>query len=233
MRLNELRLSPDERTALRAVEPARVAAVTQEALDREDTSRLTPLARLRDAGRYVAGRLANLEDHLRKATTGRTGSLRDRAREEALSARQELLQAVERTRERADEEEREEQIFRVEQSPGMQEPDFPVRVRLSFMWKDSASSAWRSGRIAYIYSPSHAPAAGGRRGAGGLTRRGVEAAKAERFVTLSAIRSVEDYLREKGTGEGIPEQVRIRDETLDNFSTALLPRRGTRQVEEE
>ena len=52
------------------------------------------------------------------------------------------------------------------------------------------------------------------------------------FATLSAIESVENYLRERGTGEGIPEEVRIRDGTLENFSTALLACDGIRQARE-
>lgn len=232
MRLNELRLSPDERAALRSVEPAKAAAITQEAVDRVDASRLSTLTRLRDAGLYVARQFLNLEGQLRKAASSRTGGQREQAYQNAISARWDLLQAVGLMREQADKEDQEEQAFRVVQSPGTLRPDFPVRVRLSFTWKDAASGAWKPGRITYIYAPSYPPVAGGRRGAGGLTRREVEAADAERFVTLSAIQSVEEYLRENGTGEGIPEQVQIPDETLNNYSTALLPRGVARRTSE-
>jgi hypothetical protein len=222
MRLNEFKLSSSERAVLRAIDPERMMRATQEALDIGDASPLSGLLRLREAGQYVGAQLLDFEDHLRKMVGSRSIAQREQASERAMMARWRLTNAVALMQERADAEEREEQAFYVEQPLEAMKPEFPVRVALSFRWHESASGQWRRGRITYAYSPSGAPTAGGRRSIAGLTRRGIAAAEAERSITRSAIQSIEEYLREKRTGDGIPAEFVIRDEILTNYSTRLL-----------
>ncbi|WP_338665257.1 hypothetical protein VQH23_08795 [Pararoseomonas sp. SCSIO 73927] len=57
-----------------------------------------------------------------------------------------------------------------------------------------------------------------------LLSRMIAAIEAEGQITTSTIQSVEDNLRGKGAREGIPKKVGIRDETLNNLSTALRGR---------
>lgn len=204
----------DERDALKAIDIDRLCNIIEEYPCDEQPAALRAF-RLEYCGRYVACQFQAYKKALAAYGAAKSAKKCAGTKELLYHAGCRLISVVQQMKERLETEEREEQLFRIDDlfTPPL---SFTTRltVRISYRWRKSIVNSWESGCIAFIYNVH------------------LESAKRDQQEMLyreweqlrdSALQSVRDHFRQGGDGSAIPRTFQVvvdrYTQGLNNYST--------------
>ncbi len=235
--MNSLYLTEQEKAALRAIDLHRLDELVEEALWQQRVTGLYYL-QLSSCGAYVANRFRAFDREIADYAKAKAVKKREDMRGRAWLAGREVCTAVRAMLERSDEEERERQLFRVDDmihTPYLFSENLEIRVH--FDWRVQPEDAWNSGTIAFIHSVDMRP---------DYTlqlhqlKRKPSAAKLEQerqdtlfrhwdHLRVLAISSVRKFLQDGGDAAMIPERFVAKTSGcgryLNNFSCNFFEER--------
>jgi len=228
--MSALYLTEYEKAALRAVDLRRLEELIDEALWQQRITALYDL-QLSNCGAFVANRLRAFDRVLTDYAKAKSVKKREEMRGRAWLAGRDLSAAVRAMLKRADEEDRERQLFRVDEiihTPNRLTEHLEARVR--FDWRLKPEDSWNFRTITFIHEvdmrtdyalPQRQP------------KRKPSAAKLEQerqdtlfqhweHLRMLAINAVREFLQKGGDAATIPEHFVVktsgRDRYLNNFS---------------
>ncbi|HEX8468667.1 MAG TPA: hypothetical protein VF620_12775 [Allosphingosinicella sp.] len=226
--MSAIYLSQHQKEALRAVDIRNVEQLVDQALWDGRATALYDL-HLSSCGSYVAERLRRFERDLAEYAKSKATKKREQTRSRAWSTGHDLLYAVRDMIQRMEDEEKEIQLFRIDDMIHT-----PYRfseyltLRVNYQWRSTTENEWRFGTITFTHSVDSRP---------DYTlpqpRRRPSAAKVEEkrqetlyrqweHLRMLAINAVREFLKAGGDGGAIPETFEAkpaaRDRYLNNFS---------------
>jgi hypothetical protein len=221
-------LSEQEKAALKATDIRQVEELIDQVMWDFCTNSLRDL-RLASCGPFVAERLRRLERDLAEYAKAKAAKKRAEAQTTARRAGSDLLYAIRDMQHRMVEEEKETELFRVDDaiSPPYRFRD-RIEVRVSYQWRETVDGEWTYGSITFIQdvdmrpdytlpAPKRKPSATKQEDA----RQETLYKHWEHLVTL-ALHAVRGYLKSHGNGFAIPNTFQPktdgRSRWLDNLS---------------
>ncbi|MEQ8310440.1 MAG: hypothetical protein RIA72_07060 [Sphingopyxis sp.] len=228
--MSALYLSDHEKAALRAVDLLELERLIDEALWQQRITGLHAL-QLANCGAYVANQLRAFDRALADYAKSKSAKRREDLRGRAWMVGRDLGSAVRAMLERADDEDKERQLFRV--SDMISTPyrfSEHLEIQVHFDWCTRAKDQWNFGTITFVHDvdtrpdytlPRHQP------------KRKPSAAKVEQerqdklyrhweHFRMLAINAVRTFLQRGGDAATIPERFVVttsgRDHYLNNFS---------------
>lgn len=228
--MSALYLTEHEKAALRAVDLRRLDELVDEALWQQRITDLHDL-QLSSCGAYVASQLRAFDCAIADYAKAKAAKKREDMRGRAWLAGRGLSAALHTMLERADEEDRERQLVRVDEmihTPSRFSEHLEMRVR--FDWRVKPEEPWNCGTITFVHDvdmrpdytlPRHQP------------KRKPSAAKLEQerqdtlyrhweHLRVLAMNAVREFLHEGGDAATIPERFVAttsgHDRYLNNFS---------------
>lgn len=221
-------LSEQERAALKATNIREVEELIDQAMWALRTTSLHEI-RLPSCGSFVAERLRRFERDLAEYAKAKTERKRAETRTQAQRAGSDLLFAIRDMQHRMREEEKETELFRVDDviNPPHSFRD-RIEVRVSFQWRRTVTDEWTYGSITFIQEvdmrPDYTLPAPTRKPSPAKqeeTRQATLYKHWEHLVTL-ALHAVRNYLKSSGDGSAIPNTFQPktggRSRWLDNLS---------------
>lgn len=228
--MSALYLSEHEKAALRSVDLRRLEELVDEALWQQRMTGLYDL-NLSRCGSYVASQLYAFEQALADYAKAKAAKKREDLRGRAWMAGRDLGSSVRAMLERADTEEKERQLFRIDDMiHASYRFSEHLEIRVHFDWRSRAEDQWTFGTITFVHDVDtrpdytqlqHQP------------KRKPSAAKMEQerqdtlhrhweHFRMLAIHAVREFLQNGGDGAAIPERFVARtsgyDRYLNNFS---------------
>ncbi|MDR6680206.1 hypothetical protein [Pseudomonas oryzihabitans] len=226
--MSYINLPSDQHAAISNVDDAVLRAAVLKSLDEEDIGPIHDLG-LSNCGSYVATKLRGFQQAIAEYSRAKAYAKRERTRQDALYAGNDLVYAVQQMKGRLETERQERERFFVDDQI---RPPFHLSKRLSvqvsFRWRSSPSADWKYGHITFIYDFSPQP-----RYALPLPKRKPSAAQVERdledslyreweHLKAQALFSIREFFREGGDGDVVPETFAVRPSPygggLNNFS---------------
>jgi hypothetical protein len=223
-----INLIESERRALTAIDERELSDLIEQALRGVNSEALRRLP-LSSCGSYVAKHLSYFDRYLREFHNSKSEKKREQNYSRARRAGSDLLLAIESMKRRMETEEREEQLFHVDDH--ILPPDHfsrNMQVTVSYRWRASIDVAWRYGNITFHYEfnprsdvPEHPS---NRKPSVAKKTQQVQSKLFQEWEHLKslALHSVMDYLRSGRDANKIPSSFKvITDEytlRLNNFS---------------
>jgi len=234
--VGEINIPREERETLKAVDIDVLGELIDRSLDERSTSSLH-IFRLGSCGPFTASRLRAFEQAL--AEYGAAKAARKLADTESCARRagSNLVHAVQQMRHRVETEEKEDQLFYVEDQimPPHRFSEHLV-VRASYRWRPTIEGEWKYGSIAFIYDvdsspdytmpqPKRKPSASKQE----QDRQEKLHGEWEQLMRLG-LNSVREFFREGGDAATIPETFKAIADSysrgLNNSSTQFWPMRS-------
>ena len=226
--MGEIYISQHEQTALKAVDARQLQGLVEQALRDERATALHGL-QLSSCGSFVAECLRDFEQDLAEYAKSKSAQKRARTEAQARRAGSDLLRAVQNMQHRMEEEEKEAQLFHIDDliSPPYRFSE-RIDVRVSYRWRRTIEDEWRHGSLIFVHDVDMRPD-----DTVPVPKRKLSAAKQEQdrqeklygyweYLMRLALYSVRDYLRSGGDGNAIPENFQAKADKqshlLNNFS---------------
>lgn len=226
--MSAMYLSEQEKAALKATDIRQVEELIDQAMWDVRTTSLHDLS-LASCGPYVAERLRWFERDLAEYAKAKAAKKRAETQTRARRAGSDLLYAIRDMRRRMAEEEKETELFRVDDviSPPHRFRD-RIEVRVGYRWRGAVDDEWAYGSISFIQdvdmhpdytlpAPKRKPSAAKQEDA----RQDTLYKHWDHLVTL-ALHAVRSYLKSGGDGSVIPKTFQTktdeRSRWLDNLS---------------
>lgn len=228
--MSALYLTEHEKAALRAIDLRRLEELVDQALSQQNMKQLYDL-QLSSCGAYVANQVRAFDRALADYAKAKAAKKREDLRGRAWLAGRDLASAVRAMLGRADEEDRERQLFRV--GDMIRTPyrfSEHLEIRVHFDWRVRPDDPWNFGTITFVHDVDMRP---------DYTlllrqpKRKPSAAKLEQerqdtlyrhweHLRVLAINAVREFLQKGGDAAEIPERFVAttsgRDRYLNNFS---------------
>ena len=226
--MSPLYLSQHEKEALKAVNIRALEQLVDQGLWDGRATALYDL-HLSSCGPYVAERMRRFERDLAEYAKSKAAKKRAETRTRAWSTGHDLLHAVRDMIRRMEEEEKETQLFRIDdmiRSPYRFSEHLELRV--NYQWRPTIDDQWRFGTITFTHNVDMRP---------DYTlpqpKRKPSAAKVEQehqetlyrhweHLRMLAVHAVREFLKSSGDGTAIPQTFQAkpaaRDRYLNNFS---------------
>lgn len=226
--MGEIYVSQREQTALRTVDIRELQGLVDQAIRDERATALYGM-HLSSCGPFVAERLHRFERDLAEYARSKSAKKRAEMETQARRAGRDLLCAVQNMQYRMEEEEKEKQLFLVDD---LIRPPCRFRkridVRVSYRWRRTVNEEWNYGSIIFVHDVDMRPDY-----TAPVPKRKPSAAKQEQDrqkelyrhwenLMRLALHSVREYLKSGGDGNAIPETFQAKADThshlLNNFS---------------
>ncbi|MBP2233388.1 hypothetical protein J2847_006726 [Azospirillum agricola] len=226
--MGEINIPEDEQEALKAIDAKELDKLVERAVQEERLDGLYHLP-LTSCGPYVAAQLHAFEqalaEHRRFKAPRKLAETGDRLRR----AGRDLSDAVRGMKRRMETEEKEAQLFYVDDRIG---PPFQLskhlNVRVSYRWRRTVDDQWTYGSITFFHDvdlrPDYTLPTPKRKLSPAKQRREVESTLYQEWEHLMslALYSVRDYFRQGGDGGKIPETFQAKPDSytrgLNNHS---------------
>lgn len=230
--MGEINLEAHEVRAIQSIDVEQLRVLVTRALEQGTASGLYGL-QLDGCGEFVGQRLRRFETALAEYGKAKSAAKRERTSSDARRAGQDLLSAVADMKRRQRNDERRDQLFRVEDHilpPHRYSPKLSVTVH--YQWRLTIDDQWTRGRIVFTHDVDMRPDYERLYHLGGvgiLPKRKPSAARqeAERQDKLArdwehlmrgALYSVRDYLEKNPDGSTIPDSHHSSG-TINNYTT--------------
>jgi hypothetical protein len=231
--MGEINLSRVEQEALKRVDIDVLDALIKQGISEggEDTLQGIQLER---CGQYVASALRHYEKALAEYAMAKSAKTRDESKDRVRYAGDDLVNAVQQMRHRAETEVREGELFYIEDN--ILRPDhFTKRLTVSvhFRWRRAVEDEWQFGSISFCHTAELLPGY-----AMLIPKRKPSAAKLEQdqqaelrreweHLMKLGLYSMREYFRSGGEGAAVPATFQAVSSTssrsLNNFSTQFWP----------
>lgn len=149
--MSQIYIPQAERDTIKSIDPVELRSRIDLCLQEAQFSVLRSLD-LDYCGQYISSQVRNFEQDLKNYCMAKTDKKRTDLRTDALRSGMRLIQAVEQMQTRIAEEEKEEQLFYVDEHihPPYQFNE-NLSVRVNFRWRSSSEESWNIGEINIIY----------------------------------------------------------------------------------
>lgn len=226
--MGDLNVPRGEAEALKAIDTEVLTGVIDQCIREGQSSGLRTL-RLDGCGPYVASRLRQLESELTALQRAKSAKKRAEAEYDVRKAGGDLTDAVHQMKTRVATEEREKQLFYVEDHV-MPPSRFSeqLSVRISYQWRASVADAWTFGSIVFshdvVLRPNYLQPVPARKPSAAKLERDRQDRLYQQWERLKALglQSIRDHFRQGGSAAGIPQtfQAKVDSHTqgLNNFS---------------
>jgi len=226
--MGEINISRGEQDALRAVDTDVLDRLIEQCLSEERPYALRIL-RLEGCGLYVASRLREYEKALEEHCKAKAAKKRAETEYRVRRSGSDLAHAVQQMKHRVETEEKEGQLFYVEDQ--IMQPyrlSERITVRVSYRWRRAIEEEWVNGSITFSHDVDSRPDY-----TMPLPKRKPSAVKQEQdrqdrlyreceHLTRLGLHSVREYFRACGNGAAIPQTFQAKvdpySRRLDNFS---------------
>jgi hypothetical protein len=232
-----INLPQGQREALRSIDVAQLEELIEMAVWEPRPGALNGL-RLGSCGPYVSTRLNGFDRALMAHAGAKAPRKLAETREDARRAGSELFDAVREMRRRVETEEREDELFHVDDLIAPPHTfTTHLKVRVNYRWRRSLDDQWTFETITFLHDVETrrayaAPAPKPKSSAARLEDQRQE--KLQRVwerLRAGALHSVRDHLRAEGSGEDIPETFQATTDPslggLNNYSTDFWRMRPT------
>jgi len=227
--VGEINLPRTEREALKAIDIDELDALVRRSIDERHASSLQTL-RLGSCGQYASSRLHAFEQALVTYRAAKAPKKLSETESHVRRAGSDLVYAVRQMRDRAETEEKEDQVFRIDDEilPPFRLSDH-LAVRVSYRWRSTVDDEWEHGSITFTHDVDLRPDY-----SRPVPKRKPSASKQEQdrqdnlyreweILMRSALYSVRDFFRSGGNAAAIPGTfqaiVDSHTRALNNFST--------------
>jgi len=226
--MGELNVPRAEADALKAIDTELLNHLIDQCIREEKSSAVRAL-RLDNCGLYVASRLREFEEALAAHQRAKSAKKRYETEYDVRKAGGDLTHAVYQMKDRVATEERESQLFHVEDHV-MPPSRFSeqLTVRISYRWRASVEVPWNNASIVFsheVVSRAHymLPAPTRKPSAAKLERdRQDHLYRQWEYLKGLGLQSVRDHFRRGGSGAAIPQTVQATVDShtqgLNNFS---------------
>lgn len=216
------------KSAVKAIEMGELERRVEQALWEQRATALYDL-HLSNCGSHIEGRLRRFERALANHAKAKAAKKRAETRASAWSAGSDLRWAIRDVLHRIEEEEKETQLCRVDDTVS---PPYRLRerieARVTYQWRRTVDDDWAYGSITFFHEvdmrPDYAVPAPRRKPSASKqeqTRQETLYRHWEHLVRL-ALLSVREYLRSGGDGDAIPRTFEVKTDAhsrwLNNFS---------------
>ncbi|WP_070888207.1 hypothetical protein [Pseudomonas argentinensis] len=232
-----INLPIDQQAAISDVDEEALSAAVQRCLDEERVGPIQGLG-LNGCGPYVGNKLNLFQQAIAEHCKAKAYAKRERTRQDALNAGDDLIHAVQQMKERLEEERKQGELFFIDDQIM---PPFHLGKRLSvqvsYRWRASSSADWKYGYLTFVYDfspqPNYATPLPKRKPSSAQAARDLEDSlyrEWEHLKTL-ALYSMRKFFRDGGDGDAVPEKFTVRPSRygagLDNLSCDFwLPERS-------
>lgn len=220
---------PDiQQAAISDIDETVLRAAVRKCLDQERVGPIHGLG-LSDCGPYVGTKLHAFQQAIAEYSKAKAHAKRERTRQDALYAGNDLIHAVQQMKGRLETERKEGELFFIDDQI---RPPFHFSKRLSvpvsFRWRSSSSSDWKHGHLTFVYefSPqsSYTLPMPKRKPSAAQAARDLEDSLYREWERLKAqaLFSMKEFFRDGGDGDSVPEVFAVRPSPygggLNNFS---------------
>ncbi len=223
-----INLPSDQQAALSDVDEAVLRAAVRKCLDEERIGPIHSLG-LSSCGPYVAAKLHGFQQAIAEYSKAKAHPKRERTRQDALYAGDDLIHAVQQMKGRLETERQEGELFFIDDQI---RPPFHLSKRLSvqvsFRWRASPSADWKYGHMTFVYDfspqPSYALPLPKRKPSAAQVASDLEDSLYREWERLKAqaLFSMREFFRDGGDGDAVPETFAVRPSPygggLNNFS---------------
>ncbi|MDH0625823.1 hypothetical protein N5C38_25025 [Pseudomonas chengduensis] len=229
-----INLPSDQQAAIGDVDETVLRAAVRKYLDDERTGPIHGLG-LSDCGPYVGTKLHAFQQAIAEYSKAKAHAKRERTRQDALYAGNDLIDAVQHMKGRLETERKEGELFFIDDQI---RPPFHLSKRLSvqvsFRWRASSSSDWKHGHLTFVYEFSPQPSytlpmpmpmpMPKRKPSAAQVARDLEDSLNREWERLKAqaLFSMREFFRDGGDGDAVPEVFAVRPSAygggLNNFS---------------
>lgn len=217
-----------QQAAITNVDEAVVRAAVRKCLDEERIGPIHGLG-LSDCGPYVSTKLHAFQQAIAEYSKAKAHAKRERTRQDALYAGNDLIHAVQQMMGRLETERQEGELFFIDDQI---RPPFHfskrLSVQVSFRWRASPSTDWKHGHLTFVYDfsppPNYTLPQPKRKPSAAQAARGLEDSRYREWERLKAqaLFSMREFFRDGGDGDSIPEVFAVRPSPygggLNNFS---------------
>lgn len=221
-------LPSDQQAAISDVDEAVLLAAVRQCLDEGRVGPIHGLG-LSDCGPYVATKLHRFQQAIAEYSRAKTHAKRERTRQDALYAGNDLIHAMQQMKGRLETERKEGQLFFIDDQIM---PPFHLSKRLSvqvsFRWRASPSADWKHGHLTFVYDfhpqPSFTLPLPKRKPSTAQAARDLENILYREWERLKAqaLFSMREFFRDGGDGDAVPDVFAVRPNPygggLNNFS---------------
>lgn len=223
-----INLPSNQQAAISDVDETVLWAAVRKCLDEERTGPIHGLG-LNDCGPYVGAKLHAFQQAIAEYSKAKAHAKRERTRQDALYAGNDLIHAVQQMKGRLETERQEGELFFIDDQ--IRAP-FSLSKRLSvpvsFRWRASPSSDWKHGHLTFVYEfspqPSYTLPMPKRKPSAAQPARDLEDSLYREWERLKAqaLFSLREFFRDGGDGDAVPEVFAVRPSPygggLNNFS---------------
>lgn len=223
-----INLPSDQQAAITNVDEAVLRSAVRKCLDEERMGPIQGLG-LGDCGPYVGNKLHGFQRAIAEYSKAKAHAKRERTRQDALYAGNDLIHAVQQMKERFETERKEGELFFIDDQI---RPPFHLSKRLSvpvsFRWRASSSADWKHGHLTFVYDfspqPSYTLPLPKRKPSAAQAARDFEDSLYREWERLKAqaLFSMREFFRDGGDGDAVPEVFAVRPSPhgggLNNFS---------------
>lgn len=222
--MTEIDIPLREREALRAIDTTLLRKLVDQCISEEHSSALGDLRR-KNYGLFVGTKLSDFEAKLSEYSKAKAPKKRAGTGSDARRAGDNLLHAVEQMKVRVESEEKEQQLFYVDD--WMLSPTSfgeTLTVRVSYRWRNAVEDAWTSGSILFSYNvesrtdyllaPSTRKPSASKREQDNQRKLHTE----WEHLKMLGLHSVRDFFRGGGCGSDVPQSFQVK---VDSYSRGL------------
>jgi len=223
-----INLPSDQQAAITNVDEAVLRSAVRKCLDEERMGPIQGLG-LGDCGPYIGNKLHGFQRAIAEYSKAKAHAKRERTRQDALYAGNDLIHAVQQMKERFETERKEGELFFIDDQI---RPPFHLSKRLSvpvsFRWRASSSADWKHGHLTFVYDfspqPSYTLPLPKRKPSAAQAARDFEDSLYREWERLKAqvLFSMREFFRDGGDGDAVPEVFAVRPSPhgggLNNFS---------------
>ena len=223
-----INLPSNQQAAISDVDETALRTAVRKCLDEERMGPIQGLG-LGDCGPYVGNKLHGFQRAIAEYSKAKAHAKRERTRQDALHAGNDLIHAVQQMKGRLETEHKEGELFFIDDQI---RPPFHLSKRLSvqvsFRWRASPSSDWKHGHLTFVYEfspqPSYTLPMPKRKPSAAEAARDLEDSLNREWERLKAqaLFSMREFFRDGGDGDAVPEVFAVRPSAygggLNNFS---------------
>lgn len=223
-----INLPSDQQAAISDVDETVLRTAVRNCLDEERVGPIRGLG-LSDCGPYVATKLHEFQQAIAEYSKAKAHAKRERTRQDALYAGNDLIHALQQMKGRLETERKEGELFFIDDQI---RPPFHLSERLSvqvsFRCRASLSADWKHGHLTFVYDffpqPSYTLPLPKRKPSAAQAARDLEDTRYREWERLKAqaLFSMREFFRDGGDGDAVPEVFAVRPSPygggLNNFS---------------
>ncbi|NNA44350.1 hypothetical protein HBO18_09435 [Pseudomonas lactis] len=223
-----INLPSNQQAAISDVDETALRTAVRKCLDEERIGPIHGLG-LSDCGPYVATRLHGFQQAIAEYSKAKAHAKRERTRQDALYAGDDLIHALQQMKGRLETERKEGELFFIDDQI---RPPFHLSKRLSvsvsFRWRTSPSADWKHGHLTFVYDfspqPNYILPLPKRKPSAAQVEGDLEDSRYREWERLKAqaLFSMREFFRDGGDGDAVPEVFAVRPSPhgggLNNFS---------------